>query len=144
MTPLDTRALHPALLLGHTTQARPLDALAMRVSRILETRPGTLPWEPEFGCDLDDLIGAPATTLRLAEVRWRIQAALARWLPELQVQRCEVRARRTDAQPAPTGGRDVPIAEAALLSLGSQAAVEVDLELETPLGPLALQAYVTP
>ena len=121
------------------------EALALRVQRLLETRPGTLPWEREFGCDLDDLVGAAATGVRLSEARWRVQQALARWLPELRVSRCEVRAVRSDGRAeALHRYREVPPAEAALLSLGVQASIEIDLDLNSPGGPLAVAVVLTP
>lgn len=121
------------------------DTLALRVQRLLETRPGTIPWEPDFGCALDDLVGAAATGIRLNEARWRVHQALARWLPDLRVARCEVRAVRlegwTGADQRP---REIPLAEAAMLSLGVQAAIEVDLDLESPYGPLAVAVTLAP
>lgn len=117
-------------------------AWAEQVAMVLETRPGTLPWRPEFGCDLSSLVGQPATAARLGEAKWKIEAAVRRWVPPLKVARCVVSVVRLER--AGDGGFPpaVPLAEAALLSLGAQAALEVALDLETPDGPLSLQALV--
>ena len=137
-------SLDPALPLAPwNPRLPPLEALGARVECLLSTRPGTLPWEPEFGCDLDDLVGAPATTQRLHDAQWRIQQALARWLPELRVARCDVLVVSTD-----DGGggapRQVPLAEAALMGFGVRVALEIDLDLETQDGPVNVQAFVQP
>lgn len=113
-----------------------------RVRLVLETRPGRLPWRPEFGCDLDGFVGQPATSARMREVQWCIEQAITRWVPDIQVQRCEVRISAVDGLgvPHPT----TPRAESALLSLGAQATLEVSLDLRTSTGTLNLHASLTP
>jgi hypothetical protein len=135
--------LHPAVPLG---AARPrqqgLDALESRLRLVLETRPGRLPWRPDFGCDLVNLQGEPATPANLSRAAFVVEVALQRWLPDVKVQRCEVRA---DPLPSPHG-RDpsTPAGEGALLSLGVHAELRVELDLFTALGPLHVSAAVTP
>jgi len=137
-------SLDPALPLAPwSPRLSPLEALGARVECLLSTRPGTLPWEPEFGCDLDDLVGAPATTQRLHDARWRIQQAIARWLPDLRVARCEVVA-VSQEDGSPGAPRQMPLAEGALMALGVRAALEIDLDIETPAGPITVQAFVQP
>ncbi len=137
--------LDPALSLGQRDcHVRGDRAFAERIRMILETRPGTLPWRPDFGCDLDDLIGQPATTQRIGEARWRVENALRRWLPDVKVLNCQVQLARVEGGGEDIRRRDVPIAESALLALGLQAALEVLLDVETPSGPLSLQALIEP
>lgn len=138
--------LDPALPLGaRDGTVRGDRAFAERIRMILETRPGTLPWRPDFGCDLDDLIGQPATPQRVNEARWRVEHALRRWLPEVKVLSCHVQLSRLEGSAGEDlRRREVPLAESALLALGMQAALEVLLDVETPLGPLSLQALIEP
>ena len=138
-------SLDPALPLAPwSSRLPPLHALGARVEALLSTRPGTLPWEPEFGCDLDDLVGAPATSQRLHDARWRVQQAIARWLPDFRVSRCEVVAVSQEDGRLGSSPRHVPLAEAALMGLGVRVALEIDLDVETPAGPITVQAFVQP
>lgn len=133
--------LHPALSMG--APALHGDAeLGARVRMVLETRPGTLPWRPEFGCDLADLVGKPATSAKIGEVRWKIEQAVRRWVPSVRVARC-----RVAVVPLREDGADfarAPLAERAVMALGTRALLEVSLELETTFGPMALHAQIAP
>ena len=137
--------LHPALFLG---ERRPYlsaeEALAARIRMVLETRPGQVPWQSDFGCDLAALVGQPATAQRLNEARWRIEEAVRRWVPDAEVLRCHVRVSADGAPMGQRRPRDVPLAESALMSLGKQAVLEVELDVKTDLGPVAVQAVVEP
>lgn len=140
-----TEILDPALSLGQRDPfVRGDRAFAERIRMILETRPGTLPWRPDFGCALDDLIGQPATPQRLGEARWRVENALRKWLPDIKVLSCQVQLARIEGGNQDVRQRGVPLAESALLALGMQAALEVLLDVETPSGPLSLQALIEP
>jgi phage baseplate assembly protein W len=135
----------PALTLG---DRRPFlageDALAWRVRTVLETRPGDVPWRPDFGCDLSSLVGQPATIQRVNEARWRVEEAIRRWIPEAGVVRCDVRVVVFDEGGRGRHPRTVPLAESALMSLGSQAALEVELDVETEAGPVSIEAVFEP
>ena len=103
-----------------------------------------MPWRPDFGCNLSTLVGQPATPQRLNEARWRVEESLRRWIPEVEVTHCQV-----NVVPLTTGAgirdrRDLPLAETALLSLGTQAALEVLIDVETSAGVLAVQAVIEP
>lgn len=119
-------------------------AVIERVRLVLETRPGRLPWRPEFGCNLDDFVGQPATAGRLREIQWRVEAALCRWIPGLRVERCEVRVNPSEPMLGGDASGGAPLAEAVMLSLGSQADLELQLDLLTPEGPVSLQASLAP
>lgn len=118
------------------------EALADRVRLVLDTRPGWLPYAPEFGCDLDGLVGGNATEMRLTEAKLRIQTALARWIPDAPVARCEVRM--SELKGATSADPLVPVAEHAMTSAGVAATLDVHLVLQTPEGPVALEAQMNP
>jgi len=113
-----------------------------RIRSILETRPGTVPWRPEFGVDLASLVGSALTRTQLDRVRAAVEAALARWAPDIEVIGCEVHA--VTAFGGGAGGRDrtIPLAEGALVRLGTQASLRVDLSLRTDEGELNLSATI--
>jgi len=139
MDPLD----HPAVPLGLSRMpADTAQAVATRVRMVLETQPGTLPWRPQFGCDLERFVGEPATTHAVRNLQRTVRASLERWLPEIQVRRCEIRLQRplghNDTRP-----RNVPLAEAALVRLGVQTDLVLDLDLETDEGVLGIQANLS-
>ena len=113
-----------------------------RIRSILETRPGTLPWRPDFGVDLASLVGSALTQSQLDRVRAAVEAALDQWAPDIEVIGCEVHA--VTAFGASPGGRDrtIPLAEGALVRLGTQASLRVDLSLRTDEGELNLSATI--
>jgi phage baseplate assembly protein W len=133
--------LDPAVPLGPAAGTLP-DDIATRVRMVLGTRPGQLPWRPDFGCDLDRFVGQPLTQRRLDEIAETVRDAVEKHLPELTLEECAVRVETRWGAPADTERRFVPIAEAALVRLGVQASIQVELRLQTENGPLALQALV--
>jgi phage baseplate assembly protein W len=117
--------------------------VAYRVLTVLSTRPGSLPWRPDFGTRLSDLVGQPASPTLLNEAEWRVREALTRWLPDTPVVSC-----RAEAVP-PAQSRDRRMLEQlgvswgperTLLSLGGEAELRVHLVVQTDAGPLSLQA----
>jgi len=125
---------------GSLLRGAPPTSVADRVRLVLETRPGRIPWHPEFGCDLDPVVGRALTIERVGEVRMRIQNALNRFLPDLLVTRLDVRV-QTDLG-ADMRSRRLPIAEASLVPFGANAMLDIELELQTPAGPVRLQLEV--
>ena len=126
------------------------DALAARVRLVLETRPGDLPWSPEFGCALGEFVGKPVTRDRLSEVSNTVATALrrckwcaARRMRGPMVSRCEVRL-LTDLGAGPGDAVTLPLAERALVPFSLSATLEVDLELQTAEGLLTMQAILSP
>lgn len=132
---------HPALPFGGPgARVSGAEAIAWRVRFVLETRPGQLPWRPDFGCDLEGLTGRPADATLLREARLRIEAALTRWLPDLSIRALRVAVRSRVGTSELTAFRHVPAAEAALLRFGADAELVLELELDGPSGPYALVA----
>ena len=137
--------LHPGVpLSGGRARLDPTSALVNRVRMVLETRPGRLPWRPDFGCDLASLAGQPASPATLQLARARVEAALGAWLPDVTVRRCLVSTRTELGLGAGRAGPEVPTAERALLRIGASAWLEVELELEADLGPINLRASLRP
>jgi phage baseplate assembly protein W len=120
------------------------DSMATRVRMVLETPKGHIPWRPEFGCDLDGLVGEAATSRLLTQAQARIEAALERWLPELTIDAVRVFAVPSSDHRNTMGHREVPIAEAALLTVGVQASLHVELELTGPDGPAVVSTTLDP
>lgn len=111
-----------------------IDAIGERVRLVLETRPGTLPWRPDFGCELDALVGQPLTAARLQEVRIAVQRAIESALPEVVVREIDLRLKTDLGAPTRERPRDLPIAEASLVPFGSGAGLDISLLLEGPGG----------
>lgn len=118
------------------------EALAVRVLTVLGTRPGQLPWRPAFGCALHEVVGRSITGAVLGQARYAIETSLRRWLPDVTIEALRLRIVPIGAQPmsAPT----VPLAESAVLSMGVQAALELELELSGPDGPAHLTTVLEP
>lgn len=119
-----------------------IELVTQQLQTVLNTRPGHIPWLPDFGCDLESLAGEPASSSNLDEARDRVQHAVKTWVPSVEIARCDVRVisrDRTDLK-HPT----VPLAESAMLTLGVEASLEVLLEVVVPQGPVVLTAEVNP
>ncbi|MFH1466862.1 MAG: GPW/gp25 family protein [Pseudomonadota bacterium] len=139
------RILHPELAFGSPAPYLSLEqSLAWRVRMVLETRPGDLPWRPGFGCDLSGLVGQPATVQHLNEARWRVEEAVRKWIPEAEIRRCHVSAVRLNEGGPLRAPPDAPLAEYALLTLGTQANLEVLLDLTLAGTALTVGAMVEP
>lgn len=110
-------------------------ALMQRVELVLSTPLGTLPWRPDFGCGLWDMMGTSATPDQLARLRWSIETALARWVPEALVDHCRVVLKPDASQLGnkQSLGLQSPI-ENGLVHLGVTAQVEIDLGLSVNKG----------
>jgi phage baseplate assembly protein W len=115
------------------------EVYADRVRMVLETQPGTLPWRPDFGCDLDGLVGAAMTPGWISEAEGRVRVAVQRWLPGVRVRRCDLQVRTTQGVRHEGRLRTLPVAEASVLPYGADASLEIHLDLDTPSGPLSLQ-----
>ena len=138
-----SQTLHPAVTLGSLRPwITPEEALSVKIRMILETRPGQLPWRPEFGCDLRGLIGRQANDETLVKARYAVQTALSRWLPGVDVKSVDVALDRSGLNPEEFRRPEIPIGERALVGSGPLAAVRIDVELETPDGLMSISAVV--
>jgi phage baseplate assembly protein W len=134
---------HSAVPIGpHDPWLRGADAFVEAVRMVLETRPGTLPWRPEYGCDLSSLVGQPASSERLNQARFRIEQALRTWVPGADVARCEVLVATDPHAGAAMDAAGLPVAERALARGGVMATLEVRLDIITPYGLLPVQALL--
>ena len=126
------RILHPSLTLGSRKPylTRTEESIA-RIDMILKTRPGQLPWSPDFGCDLTDLIGESATEERVSATKDQVELSLRNWLPSANVLDCEVHLVTGEGQLVQTYREsNIPIAESALVALGTDAKLELRLDIE--------------
>jgi phage baseplate assembly protein W len=119
-------------------------AMAIRVRMVLETRPGQIPWRPNFGCDLQSLVGEAAGPQLINQARWKVESALKRWIPDATIDQVSVNVVVSPQMDKMSSHREVPTAEAALLTVGIQAALQVDVELTGPHGPMAVSATIEP
>ena len=139
------RILHPSLALGaHHPYLSPQEALVTRIQLVLETRPGQVPWAPEFGCDLTMLLGRAATPQRINEARFRVESAVRKWLPGMELKDCRVNAVTNLGTSSTHRDRQIPVAESALVALGTEARLEVELDIETEAGMMSVEAAVEP
>ena len=139
------RILHPSLALGaHRPYLTTQEALVTRIQLVLETRPGQIPWDPEFGCDLTSLLGHAATPQRVSEARFRVESAVRKWLPGMELKDCRVNAVTNLGTVGAHRERQIPVAESALVSLGTEARLEVELDIETEAGMMSVEAAVGP
>lgn len=126
--------------LGVRGLAGPDEALAQRIQLVLATRPGDLPWKPEFGTDLAQLVGNPVSGWVSATAQRAVREALGRWVPEAGLQSVEV---HTQLKPTP-GFRPIGPIERALIPAGMQATIVIDLVIQTNEGPAAMTLEVEP
>ena len=133
----------PLHLDGFDRPLGPEEALTQRLQMVLDTRPGQVPWRPDFGCDLEGLVGEPATSQNLRRAQQLVEGALQNWMPDVDVVSVDVTFVPLQGG---FGSRHptVPLAEAALLALGVQVALEVQVEVRIPRGTAVLTASVNP
>ena len=128
---MSKRILHPSLTLGARKPYLDKTSEALtRIDIILNTRPGDLPWDEEFGCDLTSLVGETATVDRVQATRGEVETALGKWLPNGKVQSCEVQLVTAQGQVISHSEANIPVAEAALVSHGTDARLELKLDIE--------------
>lgn len=101
-----------------------------RIDMVLKTRPGQLPWNPEFGCDITDLIGESATEERISATQDEVERSLRAFLPSASVLSCEVHLVTGEGQVVAYRDQSVPTAESALVALGTDARLELRLDIE--------------
>ncbi len=70
-----------------------LKSIEESIRLILRTRPGERPRRPEFGCGVEDLLFSPINTGLLSQVEQRVEEALRRFEPRIEVEEVKARAR---------------------------------------------------
>ena len=125
------KIMHPSLTMGSRKPFlnRTEESLT-RIDMVLKTRPGQLPWNPEFGCDMTDLIGESATEERISAVQEEVKRSLRQSLPAANVLSCDVHLVTGEGQVVAYRDRSVPTAESALVALGTDARLELRLDIE--------------
>ena len=123
--------MHASLTLGSRKPylTRTEESLT-RIDMILKSRPGQLPWNPDFGCDLTNLVGESATEERISYTRDQVAFALGEWLPSATVQNCDVHLVTGQGEVVSYRDHSVPVAESALVALGTDARLELKLDIE--------------
>lgn len=118
------------------------ESLIDRISLVLQTRPGQIPWRPEFGCQLDGMLGAQASGGQVVQARYAVEQALGQFLPDVAVADVRVRAIPIEGSRDRFKLAEIPIAERALVGAGAGAVLQVDVDIETDAGILTIQALV--
>ena len=125
------KILHPSLTLGarkpYLSQRR---STLARLDLVMHTQMGDIPWRTSFGCDLTDLIGEPATPSRINEARASVSGAIRRWLPDANVNGCQIQLVSTEGTASTYRDAAIPVAESALVAMGTEARLELKIDLE--------------
>ncbi len=125
------KSLHPSLTLGaRKPYLSNRQTSLSRLSMILHTNVGDIPWRPGFGCDITSLVGEPATPSRIENTRNTVSRAIRRWLPDATVKECEVYLVSIEGNSSTHREVGVPVAESALVAMGTEARLELKLDLE--------------
>ncbi|MGC6508956.1 MAG: GPW/gp25 family protein [Myxococcota bacterium] len=107
-----------------------LDSTMGRLSILLHTPQGHLPWEPKFGCDLDQSIGRPATDELQNQISSSVRHSVSRWIPDTKINRCDVILQNATLNVREHREPTIPLAESALAILGTDVHAQVALEVE--------------
>ncbi|MEC8379824.1 MAG: GPW/gp25 family protein [Myxococcota bacterium] len=107
-----------------------LDSTMGRLSILLHTPQGHLPWEPKFGCDFDQSIGRPATDELQNQISSSVRHSVSRWIPDTKINRCDVILQNATLNVREHREPTIPLAESALAILGTDVHAQVALEVE--------------
>ena len=125
------KILHPSLTLG---ARRPYlsqrETALARLDMVLHTRQGDVPWKPRFGCDVTRLVGEPATPDKINETKGVVRGAIRRWLPDVEIKECQVQLVNLGGYANTYRDASIPVAESALVAMGTEAGLELKIDLE--------------
>jgi len=139
------KILHPSLTLGvKKPYIQGGEAAVERLRMVLETRPGAVPWSETFGCDLVGFIGQTADGATVSRAKWQVETAIRTWLPDLQLGATRVKVVNNQERSRSYREPQIPTAESALVSLGTQARFDVELDIHTEEGMMSIEAVVEP
>ena len=123
--------MHPSMTLGaRKPYLNSTEAILSRLDILLNTHPGDLPWKPKFGCQLTDLVGEAATTERVDMTRGNVRRAINVWLTDAKLNNCDVHLITGQGSVIHHREPNVPVAESALVAMGTEAHLEVKLDIE--------------
>lgn len=77
---------------GDILPLRDIEAVKGSIRNILNTRPGEKPFDPEFGCGLQDYLFEPNDTITRYQIAQEIERSLGRFEPRIKVTEIEVSA----------------------------------------------------
>ena len=125
------RIMHPSMTLG---ARKPFlssrDSILARLDMVLHSRVGDIPWRPSFGCDVTELIGEPATPARVQQTRALVERTIQEWLPDVIVNDCSVQLVHAGGIASTYREAGIPVAESALVAMGTESNLELKLDLE--------------
>jgi phage baseplate assembly protein W len=125
------RILHPSLTLG---ARKPFlsqrESTLARLDMVLHSRVGDIPWRPDFGCDVTGLIGEPATPSKIQETSSLVERTIHKWLPDVMVNDCEIQLIHAGGVANTHREAGIPVAESALVAMGTESNLELRLDLE--------------
>lgn len=125
------KILHPSLTLGARRPfLKKTEGNLARIDMILHTNIGDLPWNPEFGCDLTSLVGEAATPERIDHTESEVRRSIATYLPDVNIKECIVQLHSSGVSSIHHREALIPVAESALVSMGTEARLELKLDLE--------------
>lgn len=125
------RILHPSLTLGARDPfLSQKDSTMARLDMVLHSRVGDIPWRPDFGCDVTGLVGEPATPARVQETRALVERTIQEWLPDVTVNECQVQLVHAGGIANTYRETGIPVAESALVAMGTESNLELKLDLE--------------
>jgi phage baseplate assembly protein W len=104
--------------------------LAQRLRIVLETPRGSLPWRPDFGCDLGRFVAQALTPSRLEAVKREVEGSLRREFSDVRVVDVDVQALTTHGLGQGRNRRMLPIAERSLVQLGTHCTLQVGITIE--------------
>lgn len=70
---------------GGIAMVRSFEGVEQSIYLILSTTPGERPMRPEFGCGLVELVYAPCDATTFGQIAVRVEDALDRWEPRIDV-----------------------------------------------------------
>ena len=107
-----------------------LDSTMGRIAILLHTPQGHLPWNPGFGCDLEQSVGRPATDELQNQISSSVRSSVNRWIPDTEINRCDVNLQSTTLNVREHREPTIPTAESALAILGTDVHAQVALEVQ--------------
>lgn len=140
---MSKRIQHLSLTLGaRRPYMNKIDSTMGRLAVVLHTPKGHLPWRSNFGCDLDQSLGRPASDELQNEIQNSVKRAVKKWIPDTKIIRCDVVLQTASLNVREHREPTIPLAESALVSMGTDVHAEVVLEAEVEGEPLEISTVL--